>query len=253
MIPADALLDALRCRRGVVFFVGAGGKKSAMYAVARAHPGRVGITATAHTERFPRSLGARVVIADGEQLLQEVSSARDARLVGFARACELPGRHQGVTFEQLERLHEQGGFDLTVVKADGARNRWIKAPAPYEPAVPPWAQFVVPVVSIQVVGRPLDERIAHRPERVAAVTGCAPGETLRPEHLGRWLASPEGALKGVGRARVTALLNMVDDAALEELALEAAHLGLAGGAPLEAVVLARLRGEPSVVRVLTGS
>ena len=46
MIGEVDLLDALEAHSGLVCFVGAGGKKTILYRLGAAHPGRVGITAT---------------------------------------------------------------------------------------------------------------------------------------------------------------------------------------------------------------
>lgn len=75
--------------------------------------------------------------------------------------------------------------------------RGIKAPRGDEPNLPPAADdAVLFVLFIQVIGCALDERCAHRIERLSAVTGADPGEPLEPEYPARLLASPEGALKG---------------------------------------------------------
>ena len=56
--------------------------------------------------------------------------------------------------------------------------RWLKAPRDDEPVLPEGVATVLPVVSIRALGQPLEPTIAHRIERVAAVTGAALGERL---------------------------------------------------------------------------
>jgi probable selenium-dependent hydroxylase accessory protein YqeC len=231
--------------------VGAGGKKSTLYHLAQAHPGRVALTATAHIERFPRALSAQSVVADEPELTVRVLALSEAqRMVVFAKPCELPGRHLGVSFEELADLRTRGRFDLCLVKADGARNRIIKAPAAHEPALPAEVTTVIPVCSIRAVGLPLDDRICHRPERFSVVTGLRHGQPVEPLHLARLIASPDGALRNVGAARVIPLINMVDDPALERLAVAAAELALALSTRYAYVVLAAMRNEHPIVRVV---
>lgn len=250
-MPYD-LIETLGAEQGLVCCVGAGGKKSTLYHLAAAHTGRVGLTATAHIERFPRTLARNSVVADDPELSERVLALSESqRMVAFAKPCDLPGRHLGVSFEELARLRACGKFDLCLVKADGARNRIIKAPAPHEPALPPETTTVIPVCSIRAVGMPLDERICHRPERFAAVTGLSLGALVEPLHLARLLASPDGALRGVGHARVIPLVNMVDDAALEELAIEVAEQALMLTTRYAYVVLAAMRNARPIVRVIT--
>lgn len=245
----DELLDVLGAREGLVCCVGAGGKKSTLYRLADAAPGRVGLTATAHIERFPRALNG--IVAEDPTLESEVvARSREARVVAFARPCELPGRHLGVSHAQLARIRAAAGFDLCLVKADGARNRIVKAPAEHEPSLPPDTTTVIPVCSIQAVGRVLDAALCHRPERFSAVTGLAQGATVEVPHLAALLASPDGSLRGVGDARVIPVINMVDDASWARLAEEVAHRALAATRRFDTVVLAAMRAPRPLVRVV---
>ena len=172
-------------------------------------------------------------------------------MVAFAKPCTLPGRHLGVSFAELARLRRDNAFDLCLVKADGARNRIIKAPAAHEPALPPDTTTVIPVCAIRAVGLPLDDRICHRPARFTAVTDLREGQPVAPVHLARLLASPDGALRGVHDARVIPLINMVDDAAWEKLAIDVAEQALALTTRFAYVVLAAMRNPQPIVRVIT--
>lgn len=242
------LLDILEARRGIVCTVGAGGKKTILYRLAGLHPGRVGVTSTVPIAHFPPALAAHQVIAEREAIARAVlESARRHRLVAFALPDVKKARYGGLAGELIQEIHEAAGFDCLLVKADGARMRWIKAPDPAEPLVPPGATTVLPVVSVRTIGEPLAERIAHRPSRVAAVTGALPGERLSATHLARYLASPDGALRRTGAAIVVPVLNMVDDSALQAVAERAAKQALDLTDRFDRVVLTSgTRGNPLV-------
>jgi probable selenium-dependent hydroxylase accessory protein YqeC len=253
------LIDALGAHRGVVCAVGAGGKKSVLYQLAREHPGRFALTATVHTTTFPDDLPAEQVIDDCAALRERVLSVDASRSVAYACPSTKPGRYAGVATDAICTLHEGGGFAATFVKADGARMRWIKSPAAGEPLLPDGADLVIPVVSARAIGEPLSERVAHRLDRVAAITGVAPGETLTPEAVGRLLASDDGALKGTsGRhkgtrgVRVAPVINMVDNDFQEESARAAAEAAIAMTSRFDSVVLCCLRrpGRPVVTVVV---
>lgn len=221
------LLDLLESRSGTVCAVGAGGKKTTLYHLAATHPGRVGLTSTVPMARFPSQLDAHEVIADGGELVDAVleAAARERR-IAFARPEVKRARYGGVSSELLRRIGEAGVFDLLLVKGDGARMRWIKAPEADEPVIPAGTTTVLPVVSARAMGEPLTEQIAHRLHRVQQVTGAEYGATVRPAHLARLLADPAGSLKAVGDARVVPIINMVDNRELETFALEAAQAAL---------------------------
>ena len=251
-MPGDGeLLDALEARRGLVCFVGAGGKKTTFYRLAAAHPGRVGVTATVHIPFFPKSLDAHALIAGEDTLLPEVlaASERHDKLV-FACPSEKRGRYAGLAASLVTALHARAGFDLTLVKADGARSRWIKAPNESEPRIPPGADTVVCVVSAQAIGQPLSDRIAHRMDRIEALSGARAGEPIAPLHVARLLASEEGGLRGVATARVIPVINMVDDEEHRGLARQAAEHALAATNRFDRVVLTSMRRDPPVVDVL---
>jgi probable selenium-dependent hydroxylase accessory protein YqeC len=236
----EELLEVLAACTGLVCLVGAGGKKTTLYRLAGAHPGRVGITSTVHIARFPADLDAREIIAD-ESLTAVVEAAATSRRVAFARPSRKPHRLAGVEPDQIARIHTAAGFQVTLIKADGARSRWIKAPKTDEPQLPSGTTTVIPVVSARAIGRPLSEAIAHRVEQVMAVTGARLNEVITPEHIARLLASEQGALQGVGDANVVPLINMVDDPERETLAREAAERALSLTARFERVVLASMR------------
>jgi probable selenium-dependent hydroxylase accessory protein YqeC len=212
-----------------------------MYRLAAAHPGRVGITSTVHMERFDPAAADAIIIDEEEHLGARVLAARTARIVAFARPAAKRGRNAGVAPDHLAAIFAEAGFDACLVKADGARGRLLKAPATHEPVLPPGTATVVAVVSARVIGRPLDGRVVHRPERVSALTGAVPGEPLTPLHVARLLAHPEGALKESGAARVVPLINMVDDARLAQLAAEAGGIALDLSPGFDRVVLAAVR------------
>ena len=247
----NELLDALEARRGLVCFVGAGGKKTTFYRLAADHPGRVGITATVHIPFFPKSIDAHPLIAEEATLLPALleESRRHDKLI-FACPSDKHGRFAGLPTSLVSEAHARAGFNVTLVKADGARSRWIKAPNESEPRIPRDADTVICVVSAQAIGHPLTERIAHRVERIESLCGARAGEPIGAEHVARLLASDEGGLRGVGEARVIPVINMVDDEERRGLATEAAEHALSATNRFDRVVLTSMRRDPPVVDVL---
>lgn len=248
-----ALIDVLEAREGIVCAVGAGGKKSVLYRLVREHHARVALTATVHTTEFPANLAVDQLIHEDANLQDRVLAGDPTRSVAYACPSSKPGRHAGVSSTTIRAIHDAGGFAATFVKADGARMRWIKAPSADEPMIVPGADIVIPVVSARAIGEPLGERVAHRVEMVARVTGVTPGETLTPRAVGRLLASEHGSLQCTGDARVAPVINMVDNEDQEKRARAAAIAALALTSRFDRVVLCCLRRpEGPVVAVVTG-
>jgi probable selenium-dependent hydroxylase accessory protein YqeC len=253
---AAALLDLLAARRGLICAVGAGGKKSTLYQLLRAHrrlgAGRALLTATVQTAPPPRDLAEAVVVAAPDVLGPALAAAleRHRTLVAAAPATK-PGRLAGLPPAVVAALAADPRIAATLVKADGARMRLIKAPAPDEPVLPAGVTTLLPVVSARALGEPLVEAAAHRPERLAALLGLAPGALLQPAHLAALLTSPEGALQHAGAATVVPIINMVETAAQRAGAEAAARLALARTERFERVVLARMAADEPVVAVIT--
>lgn len=234
---SQPVLRALSAERGVICLVGAGGKKTTMYALAAMHPGRVALSSTSHMYVYDESQ-VDAVVRTGDLAPADVSGAR---VVAFAGLTDTAERVGGLSHQALDDIWRSGEFDALVIKADGARARWIKAPADYEPIIPPFADTVIPVVSAGVIGRRLDSGIAHRPELAARVMETTLDRPLEPRHLARLLSSESGSLKGIGDAEVVPLINMVDDQASHQLARNCAELALAMTNRFSRVVLATMK------------
>lgn len=252
-VSGDDLLDALCARSGIVCAVGAGGKKSTLYRLLRAHPGKVAFTATTATTYFPDDLPAEAVVAPPDALLGEVLRRARRVAVKLAYACpsDKPHRHAGVAPARVAECHRLGAFDLTLVKADGARMRLLKAPAPREPQLVPGTTTVLGLASARAIGLSLSAQHVHRPERVAEVVGIALGETLRPRDVARLIASPQGLLYGTEGLRVIPVINMADDAGRRAGAHEAARIALQLSDRYDRVVIASMTAAAPIVEVVT--
>ena len=130
------LVEILAAGSGIICLVGAGGKKSTIYRLVSRLAGRVAVTATVYTPPFRKRLVAETLIAPGADLKARVAGAGDSRVVAYACPSDKRARLAGVDPALVVDIHRSCGFDTTLIKADGARLRRIKAPGRHEPAVP---------------------------------------------------------------------------------------------------------------------
>jgi len=246
------LARALAVTSGIVCLVGAGGKKSTIYRIISGTAGRVAVTATVHTPPFRKRLAADVIIAPEDELRDLVARAEGSRVVGYACPSDKRARLAGVAPELVSAIHESCGFDLTLVKADGARLRLVKAPDEHEPALPARCDTLISLVSVRAVGEPLDRTVAHRPELIAALTGAVPGRPLTTDHIARLLAHPQGGLKYAERAAaVVPVINMVDTPGQRQAARLVADQVLQQASWLDRVVLASMVSADPVVEIVS--
>jgi probable selenium-dependent hydroxylase accessory protein YqeC len=242
--PAPDLVEAIDADAGLTPVVGAGGKKTLLYRLAGTLD-RVVLTATVRIPVFDDRVASVQTAADPVPALDWADFP-----LGLVAGQEREDRYEGYDPEDVDRLAVTHDGPV-IVKADGARTRWLKAPGDHEPRIPRSADRVVPVASARIVGEPLTESRVHRPERVAAITDAAVGDVVTPEHVATVLTHPEGALKRVpAEADVIALINMVDTPAVRESAETIAHRVLERAPDaVDRVVLTRLISEKPVVDV----
>ena len=161
-----------------------------------------------------------------------------------------PYKLAGLRPEHIDRLAGELPGIAWLVEADGARGRGVKLPAAHEPVIPKCASSVAVLTHLDTIGHPLDETIAHRPERLAEYWQMRIGDRISAGHIARLMTDPAGGLKGIpAGARAIALLNQRDEARLHPQAQSIAAALLASGR-YERVIVASLRAEHPVLAVL---
>ena len=217
------LKDALAVNRGdIVCFVGAGGKTTAMYRLAHELVSLgwrvVTTTTTMIRPPTPEQSEETILEANPTLLLQKVERALESHhhaTVATRQKRDEKGKLVGLQPELVGKLATLPSIDALIVEADGARGRSLKAPAPYEPPVPPATTILVPMMAVDALSQPLDERITHRPELIARLTGASLGDSITPEVAAQVIAHAEGGLKNAPpSARVIPLINKVDSSIL---------------------------------------
>jgi len=211
----------------VVAFVGGGGKTTAMFRLAAeivSGGGRVLTTTTTRIFAAQTRL-APVHVQSLPDLLEALKTSPHVLLTGDVDSDS--GKAFGVPPDAISNLQSlvfnyEISINNILIEADGSRMKPLKAPADHEPVIPDCATLVVPVVGIDALGKPLEERYVHRPELIAQIF---PGATVTPEMVARVIASPLGGRKNVpGGARVIPLINKVETEAQWQLAKHLADL-----------------------------
>jgi probable selenium-dependent hydroxylase accessory protein YqeC len=118
-----------------------------------------------------------------------------------------PVKLVGLKAGTLDELAQRLPGVTWLVEADGAKGRFLKAPAEHEPVIPPGADRVVVVAGLGAIGEPLDEQTVHRPEIAARLLGVPLGTLVTPDLFAQLLGHASGGLKRIpSRAEVVALL-----------------------------------------------
>jgi probable selenium-dependent hydroxylase accessory protein YqeC len=212
--------------RPLIAITGAGGKTTTMYSLASelAQRGKRVITTTT-TQIFypePGETDTLIIASETHTLLKTIDEAwRHYHHLTVAGTVLRPGKLAGLQPEQPYELLVKSGADVVIVEADGARHRMIKAPAEHEPVIPLRTNAALLLMNAEAINQPLSDRIAHRPELVARVTGINVGDVLSPAVIARLISSEQGALKHIPETAKAYLLithaSMAQKAELYEL------------------------------------
>jgi len=276
------LAEALRLGRdrpsGVaIAFVGAGGKSTAMFQLARQLPAPVLVTTTTHLGTWQAALvDEHIVVVGAEHVDAGPSKANPeyiftvvTYLAGAQTSLaeerfvlppeEYPGKMKltGVTLvtgpsvvddrlseppaASLRWLHDIARRDRLplLIEADGAHQKPLKAPAEHEPAMPPGLDIVVVVAGLQGLGKPLSSAYVHRVNEFASVSSVNLGQPITPDGLVRVLKHPQaGGLKHVSEGiGRVVLLNQADT---DELRAQARGMAVPLLQSYDAVIVASL-------------
>jgi probable selenium-dependent hydroxylase accessory protein YqeC len=210
-----AIASALTLARGMTLsVVGAGGKTSLIFALARELAARNhSVLVTTTTGIFHPDHGGqpydRLVIGDISTLCPP--PPKPGQIVVAAKSHDpetkkLKGYSPGV----LAGVQKSDFFDYILIEADGSKRLPIKAPAGHEPVIPPWTDMVIGCIGLDCLGRPIGQT-AHRPEWFTAITKQDPGDPIRSDNLMSLVADSRGLFKNTSEnMKKIVLLNKAD-------------------------------------------
>ena len=199
--------------------VGAGGKTTSLFRLARLYAPPVIASTTTHVGAWQAAL------ADSHQILQTPDDFERLQASLLQGVCLLTGprnpqtnRLNGLSLAQMEQIQilaHSRSIPL-LIEADGAKQLPLKAPAEHEPAIPSFVECVLVIAGLAGLGQPLDANHVHRPDRFAALSGLSMGAPITPEAVAQVLTSPSGGLKNIPpAARRLALLTGADTPELQ--------------------------------------
>ncbi|MEC8562121.1 MAG: selenium cofactor biosynthesis protein YqeC [Pseudomonadota bacterium] len=213
----------LESTKGFISLVGAGGKKSFMYALSKFVVGRVALSSTTRMYKYNKSIVDKIVDIRSEENFE---LNHTGRVVAFQKESSKQGRVEGLLDEELDCIWRSKKFEFLVCKADGARAKLIKCPNDDEPIIPTSCDLVVPIVSIKALGEKLTSRIAHRVDKLCELWRESSGCLITKEHIVSLMISKNGFLKNADEYKILPLINMADSSKELEDATEIAEMAL---------------------------
>ena len=196
----------------IAAFVGAGGKSSAILAIAdellEAGKTVLAVPTTKMLVNEAEKIGPLVTSEDADELRAKAGEALSGGASGVVVGSGLLSKNRVGGVEPAVVSSLASLADVVLVEADGSRRRPIKGTAEYEPALPDATTLVVGVGNISAFGMPVDEEHVHRPELFSKLTGIGAGQSITARAFARALA--EGSLASIpDGARSAALITGV--------------------------------------------
>ena len=215
--PVSFLTEALGLKaREVISLVGAGGKTTLMYRLAKELflNGKRVVTTTTTKILEPKPEETNFLFVDSDEMgikdfvWQHLDQYRHLTV---ARERLGSGKLKGVSPDLVNELWSLDKIDTIIVEADGAAGRPVKAPREWEPVIPAATTLVVAILGVDGVGRELNEENAFHADGISKITGIATGKRLSVDGMALLMTHAGGILKGApSSSRVVAFLNKVD-------------------------------------------
>jgi probable selenium-dependent hydroxylase accessory protein YqeC len=187
--------------RGVISFIGAGGKTSLMFHLAGllALAGQRVLTTTTTRIFVPTPEQSETVLVDSDPLtvlrLATSSLKSSSHVTAAAAYMDDSGKLKGFDPEDIEVFEQSDLFDWILVEADGAVGRPLKAPAGHEPVIPSNTSVLVAVAGLDVIGKRLSEVFVFRSALAGKLMGLAEGEIVTESALVRFFKQSHGPFK----------------------------------------------------------
>jgi len=200
-----------------VAFVGAGGKTTALFSLARALKQAI-VTTTTHLGEWQATLADRHVIVESPGELAELATTEINGVILVSGRAGREGRLAGLDAPTLDALHSltQSRQIPLLIEADGARQLPLKAPADHEPALPQFADVVIVTAGLSALGAQPGPSLIHRFERFQVLDGESARQFIQPEMIARVLLHVDGGQKRIpAGARRIALLHQADSPELQ--------------------------------------
>ena len=220
LIPLElTLARALRIgTKDSIAFVGAGGKSTAMFRIARELSPPVFLSVSTHLAVPQATFADRHLVVDEAAPELDLKEIKPDGVTLFTGPWAPMDRISGLRLDTLGKLiaaAKERSIPL-LIEADGSRLRPLKAPAGHEPNIPRNVDQVVLVAGLAGLHRPLIEEWVHRPELFARISGAEPGQTITAGHISRALLHEQGGMKNIPMgARRVVLLNQADTEELQ--------------------------------------
>ncbi len=204
-------------QQDIISFAGAGGKTSAIFALADDLKNKYKVLIATTTKMFREQNALLIEENDsmGIKLLAEKFRIDNIVIAGT----DLGDKMGSFSLDFLAKIISCS--DVSLIEADGAKRLPFKFPRENEPVYLPITNKIIYVVGMKSLGKKLGE--LARTELLAQFLQKSSEDTLTADDIVKVLNSKMGAQKDIGSRKFFVILNQVDDETVKRQALAVAN------------------------------
>ena len=177
----------------VVSIVGAGGKTTLMFSLARLLGSKSKVLVTTTTKIYVPNPGQYDFMAIGSSNFDKYNRMPANGIYIYGNAVSDENKILGLSTEDVDSLALL--FDYVLVESDGARGKLIKGWGGNEPVICSSTTHTVGVLNLNALGLTADEENVHRLDEFLKITGAQRHEKMNIEHLASLVFHKDGLFK----------------------------------------------------------
>ncbi len=188
------LYNLLDLKRGdLISIVGAGGKTSLMFTLAEELRKEYKLLVTTTTKIFIPNEKQYDFMAIEFNNYRGIGRSNEKGIYVYGSSINDEGKIVGICTEVLDT--ESSYFDYTLVEADGSKGKPIKGWNKTEPVISSKTTKTIGVLSIESIGKKINEENVHRVSEFLNITNAVENETISVENIVSIIFNSNGLFK----------------------------------------------------------
>jgi len=202
-------------RKELISFVGAGGKTTTIFKLAKELKklGKKVLVTTSTAIFYPEKDDYdRIIVDNSVNLIGALTNVKSGTITIIGREVSQENKLLGLRKEIIEEIHGRKVFDVILVEADGSKRKSIKSPDDYEPVIPENTDKTVGVIGIDSIEKKINEENVHRPKLFCRITNSKMEEKINEKKIYKLIENDKGLFKDTPlKSKKYILLNKVDN------------------------------------------
>ncbi len=207
-------LDINLGKKELITFVGAGGKTSSMFCLAKElkELGKKVLVTTTTAIYFPDNGDYDLAIITKEKDYNVLFSLKNGNITVIGRELTNEGKLRGFANIDIDQLYMNSNFDYIIVEGDGSRKKPIKAPAEYEPVIPSLTDCTIGVIGMDSIGKQINPTNVHRIKEFCNIVNEVEENIIDEKIITKLVVHKLGIFKNTPKnSRKYLLLNKVEE------------------------------------------